>query len=115
MVASIVAQDWQGESRLAQVLHDYTGQSRRRWQRIFPYNRTVGLSALAFVAGIGLVVPLVVSYARSGLAFSGLHTVHYLAVTGIMLMILAFTTFTFTLMLNAATLVRSELGDGRAG
>ena len=100
---------------LAQVLHDYTGRSRRRWQGIFPYDRTVGLSALGFVAGVGLVVPLVVDYAQSGLTFSGLHTVHYLAVTGIMLMILSFTTFTFTLMLNAATLVRSEHGDARAG
>ena len=94
---------------LAQVLYDSTGEATARWTRLFPYNRTVALSAVAFVLGIALVVPLVVEYVREGLALpSELGAVNHLAVLGIMLVILSFATFTFTLLLHALAQVSAE-------
>jgi hypothetical protein len=94
---------------LAQVLYDYTGAARRRWLRVFPYDRTIVVSALGFVAGVALVLPLVVDYARSGFVLTGgIEAESHLAVTGIMLVMLSFTTFTFTLLLAAAALLRAE-------
>jgi glycosyltransferase involved in cell wall biosynthesis len=97
---------------LAQVLYDVDGTATRRWTRRFPYSRTVGLSALAFVTGLALVVPLVVEYLREGLSLPGeLGAVHHLAVLGIALVILSFTTFTFTLLLHALAVVNAERRD----
>lgn len=96
---------------LAQVLHDYTGVARRRWLRIFPYTRTVALSALAFVVGLALTVALVVEYIQAGLALSLASKVPYLGVLGLVLLISSFLTFTFLLLLHALTL-RSDAAYG---
>jgi glycosyltransferase involved in cell wall biosynthesis len=94
---------------LARVLYDETGEATVRWTRFFPYNRTVALSALAFLVGVALVAPLVVEYVQEGLALPGeLGAVNHLAVLGIMLVILSFTTFTFTLLLHALAVVSAE-------
>jgi glycosyltransferase involved in cell wall biosynthesis len=94
---------------IAQVLYDYTGRARRRWLGLFPYTRTVSLSATAFVLGVVLTVPLIVDYIRSGLALPGdPGAVHHLAVTGLLAMIVGFTTFAFTLVLQAAAIAFSE-------
>ena len=99
---------------LAQVLYDRTGRARERWLRLFPYNRTVAAAALAFVVGIALVIPLIADYVGSGLALPGrIGTTEHLAVTGLMLTILAFTTFTFTLLLHALVIFGER--SGRAG
>ena len=98
---------------LAQVLYDYTGQARRRWLAMFPYNRTVAGSASAFLLGIGLTVPLIVDYVSSGLSLpNDTGPVHHLAVTGLLAMIIGFTTFAFTLILHAAALTERFRGDG---
>jgi glycosyltransferase involved in cell wall biosynthesis len=94
---------------IAQVLYDYTGAARRRWLGLFPYTRTVTLSALAFVLGIVLTVPLIVDYVRSGLELPGQPGgVHHLAVSGLLAMIVGFTTFAFTLVLHAAAIAFTE-------
>jgi glycosyltransferase involved in cell wall biosynthesis len=99
---------------IAQVLYDYTGAARRRWLGLFPYTRTVALSAAAFLLGIVLTVPLIVDYIQSGLELPGEPgAVHHLAVTGLLAMIVGFTTFAFTLVLHAASIAFSER-DGRA-
>ncbi len=88
---------------LAQVLYDYTGDVSRRWTSRFPYDRSVALSALAFVLGVAATVPLIVDYVSQGLELAddpGL--VEHLAVTGLLAMIVGFTTFAFTLILHAA-------------
>jgi hypothetical protein len=88
---------------LAQVLYDYTGAATRRWLAAFPYDRSVALSALAFLVGLAATVPLVVDYVSSDLRLPddpGL--VEHLAVTGLLAMIVGFTTFAFTLILHAA-------------
>jgi hypothetical protein len=94
---------------IAQVLYDYTGAARRRWLGLFPYTRTVALSAVAFALGVLLTVPLIVDYIRSGLALPGdPGAVEHLAVTGLLAMIVGFTTFAFTLVLHAAAIAFSE-------
>lgn len=100
---------------LAQVLYDYTGRASARWVGLFPYDRGVTLSALSFLLGLALTVPLVVDYVGSGLELPGdPGTVHHLAVTGLLAMIVGFTTFAFTLILNAAANARLARRGGRA-
>jgi hypothetical protein len=56
-----------------------------------------------------MLVPLVVEYVQEGLALPGeLGTVNHLAVFGIMLVIISFSTFTFTLLLHALAQVSAE-------
>ena len=98
---------------LAQVINDPTGRARMRWLRVFPYTRTVAIAGGMVLVGFGLVAPLIVQYIQSSFSLPGIGTAGYLAITGIMLMILGFTTFTFTLMLHSIALLRTE--RGRAG
>jgi glycosyltransferase involved in cell wall biosynthesis len=94
---------------IAQVLYDRTGAAEQRWLSLFPYNRTMAVSALLFVLGVASSLPLVVEYIRSGLTLSTeLGAINHLAVLGIMFMILAFTTFTFALLLHAVAIHRHE-------
>jgi hypothetical protein len=88
---------------LAQVLHDYTGQARSRWLRVFPYSRTVLLCATAFLVGVVLVALLVAEWVSHDLTLRVDRTL-YSAVTGLLLIIMSFMTFTFTLLLHAAAL-----------
>lgn len=97
---------------LAQVVHDYGGQARRRWLRIFPYTRTVVLSGAAFLSGLGLSIALLVDYVRSGLAFAPGDRIPHLGVLGILLVLSSFMTFTFMLLLHSSSLRSSSLyGD----
>jgi glycosyltransferase involved in cell wall biosynthesis len=95
---------------LAQVLHDYTGRARRRWLRVFPYSRTVLLCAVAFAGGIVLDALLVAQWASNGLALRADRAV-YSAVIGLMLIMMSFMTFTFTLLLHAAALRTTSIYD----
>jgi glycosyltransferase involved in cell wall biosynthesis len=92
---------------LAQVLYDYTGNATSRWLARFPYDRSVAAGAFAFLLGLGLTVPLIVDYISSGLSLpDDPGPVHHLAVTGLLAMIVGFTTFAFTLILHAAARAR---------
>jgi glycosyltransferase involved in cell wall biosynthesis len=94
---------------LAQVYFDYHGDVTRRWFRVFAYNRTALSSGVLFVVGLGLGSLLVREYVRRGYSLAGdLTPVNSLAVTGLMLMIFGFMTFTFTLLLHATALVVNE-------
>ncbi len=85
---------------LAQILFDYSGDIAARWMARFPYTRTVALSGGVFAAGVALGTLLVVSYVRHGLRLPAESAANYAAVTGALLMIAGFTTFTFTLLLH---------------
>jgi glycosyltransferase involved in cell wall biosynthesis len=102
---------------IAQVLHDYDGSARRRWLRVFPYDRTVLLCGLAFAVGLGLAAQLAVEFAQQGLELSeAARSRAHLAVTGLLLMMGAFMTFTFTLLLHTEALrKRSPHGDDDPG
>jgi glycosyltransferase involved in cell wall biosynthesis len=96
---------------LAQVVHDYRGTARRRWLRLFPYDRTVALSGLGFLAGLCLAAALAVDYVRSGLTLSPSDRVPYLGVLGLLVVLISFMTFTFVLLLHASSLRSSLLYD----
>ncbi|MGH2718369.1 MAG: glycosyltransferase family 2 protein [Actinomycetota bacterium] len=89
---------------LAQVFQDYQGTTTRRWMERFPYTRTVVVAAVMFLAGFGLIGFLFDEFLRSGLKLPAVNTASHVAVTGILLMVAGFMTFTFTLLLHAAAL-----------
>ncbi len=87
---------------LAQVFCDFTGAARTRWTKRFSYTRTVIGSAVAFGVGMGLTIALIVSWIQRDLALPGPSSVvDHLAVDGLLLMMLAFSTFCFALLLHA--------------
>ena len=87
---------------LAKVCFDYRGEDTAKWLRIFSYDRSVAMSAMAFAAGVGLCAPLVYQYLHQGLQLAGnISPIDHLAVTGLLFVIAAIMTFTFTLALRA--------------
>ena len=87
---------------IARLFSDYSGETTRRWLTRFSYTRSVVLSALIVTGGIGLGIPLVVRYIRSGFRLSAIFPADHLAVTGLLLVIGGFMNFTFTLAIHAA-------------
>ena len=102
---------------IAQILFDYQGHARRRWLALFPYTRSVVAAGAILATGIACAVPLVVYYIghheRLSLAAK---TQDGLAVTGLMLMMIGASLFSFTLVLHASAIAtrRSRAGTGRA-
>ncbi|MBO0729454.1 MAG: glycosyltransferase family 2 protein [Acidimicrobiaceae bacterium] len=87
---------------LAQVLTDYSGRARRKWTQVFSYTRAVLMSAAGFLAGLGLCIPLAVRYASNNLRLPPATSIKdNLAITGLLFMIAAFSSFCFTLVLHA--------------
>ncbi len=83
---TVLAVGWQAFllGCIAQVLFDYTGRHTRRWRRVFPYTRTVLVSAALVAVGLALSVPLLVTYVGDDFALSTDDTVqNHLAVTGL--------------------------------
>ena len=101
---------------VAQILHDYSGDSTRRLLRIFSYNRSVLLSAGIFLVGVLFMVPLLKEYSRLGFTLSGeIGRPHHMAIAGLLLMIIAFTNFVFTLVVHstAQRVHRRDVFQGR--
>jgi hypothetical protein len=86
---------------LSQIFFDYTGAATRKWLVRFPYTRTVVLSGALFVGGVYLAGLLTVAYVRNGYRLIEGPSVNNLGVTGLLLMIVGFMTFTFALMLHS--------------
>ncbi len=87
---------------LAQVVSDYSGKSGARWKALFRYTRTVLLSFALFSSGALLVGVLLIEYFVRGHALPGPSSaVDHLAVTGLLFVIMGFSTFCFTLLLHA--------------
>jgi len=87
---------------VAKVCFDYRGEDTARWLRIFSYDRSVAASVIAFTLGVGLCAPLAYQYLHQGLQLTGdISPKNHLAVTGLLLVIAATMTFTFTLALRA--------------
>jgi glycosyltransferase involved in cell wall biosynthesis len=90
---------------IAQVLFDYRGWARRRWLKIFSYTRSVIAAAVIGVTGVACAVPLVVYYLSHHERLT-LHasTQDRLGIAGLMLIVIGFSLFTFTLVLHAAAI-----------
>ena len=88
---------------LSQLFHDYSGQARARWLKLFSYNRSILASMAMVVSGIGLVCPLLAEYRAHGFSLSRqVGPVHHLAITGLLFLMIGFVNFIFTLVLHAA-------------
>jgi glycosyltransferase involved in cell wall biosynthesis len=90
---------------IAQVLFDYRGRARDRWLAVFPYTRSVIVAAVMGLAGLACVVPLILYYLshheRLGVPAS---VQDRLGVVGLMLIMIGFSLFTFTLVLHGAAI-----------
>ena len=90
---------------LSMILFDYTGTQRKRWLRVFPYNRTIAIAAVSGLAGIGLLVPLLATYLGHHYRLpDGSDLQAHLGITGFALILASFILFVFTLLLHAAAL-----------
>ncbi len=90
---------------LTQVFFDYTGDATKRWFNRFRYTRTVIASAALFATGLALTGSLLVYYVKHHFLLTEDVAVNYLGVTGLLLMITGFMTFTFTLLLHSTAVV----------
>jgi len=86
---------------LTQVFFDYTGQATERWFRRFPYTRTVFVSAALAALGGVLSMALAVTYWRDDFLLHEGALVNSLGIAGLLLLIVGFMTFTFTLLLHS--------------
>ena len=84
---------------LAQVLFDYSGEVSERWFRRFSYTRSVALSAVVFTVGLVFTGLLTKTYLENGYSLPS--TTNNLGFTGLLLMIMGFMSFTFTLILHS--------------
>jgi len=102
---------------IAQVLFDYRGRARDRWLKIFPYTRSVVAAAVTAVVGFGCTIPLIVYYLshHESLTTQALLQ-ERLGIAGLMLLMIGFSLFTFTLVIHAAVLAtRRSARPGPAG
>jgi hypothetical protein len=86
---------------LAQVSFDHSGEATARWFRRFPYTRTVALCTMLFVVGAALAGLLALDYVHHNFRLMEDSPVNHMGVTGLVLMMAAFMTFTFTLLLHS--------------
>jgi glycosyltransferase involved in cell wall biosynthesis len=86
---------------LSQVFFDYSGAATRRWFGRFPYTRTVGIAAALFASGVAAAGLLTVNYVRQDFHLRESSPLNHLGVMGLLLMIVGFMTFTFTLLLHS--------------
>jgi len=86
---------------LSQIFFDWEGAITAKWFRRFPYTRTVTIAAALFAAGLVCGGLLVHDYVKNGYQLLAGSAVNYLGTTGLLLAILGFLTFTFTLILHA--------------
>jgi glycosyltransferase involved in cell wall biosynthesis len=117
MTASIVGLQGVYLGCIARILYDFTGDARRVLLPLFSYTRTVLGSVSLLLAGVGMTLPLVVSYVRHGLALpADWSPTSYMAVTGLFCIIAGFGTFVFTLLLHAAAKLANRCyGSPRSG
>jgi glycosyltransferase involved in cell wall biosynthesis len=95
---------------IAQVLLDYQGRATDRWLKTFSYTRSAVLAAIVALAGFGCTVPLIVYYLSHHESLSLQASVQDgLGITGLMLMMIGFSLFTFTLVLHGAVIATQRV------
>jgi len=94
---------------VAQVLYDPSDRILERWLKRLRYTPAVAGSALAFFIGVAMGIPLVIEYIQGGLRLPPPHWRTHLAVGGLLVAILSFMTFTFTLVLHALGVSRRRV------
>jgi glycosyltransferase involved in cell wall biosynthesis len=90
---------------IAQVLFDWSGRHRARWLAIFSYTRTVIAAVIAGSTGVLCWIPLITYYLSHHDTLSlKAYVQDGLGVTGLMLVAIGFSLFTFTLVLHGAAI-----------
>jgi glycosyltransferase involved in cell wall biosynthesis len=94
---------------ISQILFDYTGRYGRRWQRIFPYTRSVLIGAGLVLIGVLLALPLVLSYFDNDFRLSAADTgKNHLAVTGLAAVVVGAQLFICTLLIQGTVVATSR-------
>jgi glycosyltransferase involved in cell wall biosynthesis len=90
---------------IARLLFDYTSRQRQKLEYWFPYDRTMLIIGLMFLAAVALALPLVFVYVRHDYTLPTLADIAvYRAVAGLWLALAAAQTFTFLLLSKAVPL-----------
>jgi hypothetical protein len=90
---------------LARVMHGLRAQSLRRLRRVLTYDRGMAISGGCVVVGIVLLGTLVYRYLRADFR---LYEISHPAIFGLLLIIVGFQTFCFTLLLEMVQRVAPE-------
>ena len=100
---------------LAHVFLDYGGRRRERWRRIFTYTKSVVVERRGLHASAcALVVALVVTFISKDFALPAASSVlDHLGILGLLLMVIGFSTFCFTLLLHATRSATARSPTGR--
>jgi glycosyltransferase involved in cell wall biosynthesis len=96
---------------VARIFFDYTGRRTERLLALFRYTRT---SFIAFVMGItggALVAPLVVKYFENDMALPEISVANHLAISGLLLIVSAFSVFVFMLLIHGAAIATGRGGS----
>jgi glycosyltransferase involved in cell wall biosynthesis len=93
---------------LARVMHGLRPLFVKRAQRIVTYDRGMLVAAVSVVTGVMLLTTLVYRYLNHGLR---LEAISHPAILGLLLIILGFQTFCFTLLMEMAQRVASKLRE----
>jgi glycosyltransferase involved in cell wall biosynthesis len=86
---------------IASILFDYSDTVRPRLERLLPYNATFVLCFLVAAGGVLATAPLMRTFAANGFVLPTLGIETHWAVLGLWLIIAAFETFIFALMVRA--------------
>ncbi len=86
---------------IAAILFDYSDTVRKRLERALPYNPTFIACLLAAIAGVLATVPLMRTYVANNFVLPDIGVETHWAVMGLWLIIAAFETFIFALMVRA--------------
>jgi hypothetical protein len=87
---------------LARLLYDFSGNSRRYWERFFSYDRSMICSALLVLVGALYLLPLCHAYWKLHWRLPvEIGRLHHMAITGLLCLTLGFTNFIFTLVFHA--------------
>ena len=98
---------------IAQVMFDYHGQVRDRWLNVFSYTRTVIGAGVTACAGVACIAPLIAYYISHHESLSLRAPLQdHLAVVGLLLVIIGFSLFTFTLVLHGAAIATQRRDRG---
>jgi hypothetical protein len=86
---------------IAAILFDYSDRVRKRLERLLPYNPTFVGALLATACGVLAAVPLIRTYVANGFILPAVGVQTHWAVMGLWMIIAAFETFIFALMVRA--------------
>jgi glycosyltransferase involved in cell wall biosynthesis len=89
---------------MAKIFFDYTGHRTGRIMPWFRYTPAAFLSFGIFLAGLGMLIPLLIRYFQNDMTLPELSVTNHFAVTGLFLMVAGFSYFVFTLLIHGGAI-----------